>query len=43
MSGHKGFRRYAAFLAGLVGLFFWWQSLMALSALQGATRRNELY
>ena len=43
MSGHKGFRRYAAFLAGLVGLLFWWQSLTALSALQGATRRNELY
>ena len=43
MSGHKGFRRYAAFLAGLVGLFFWWQSLMALSVLQSITRRNELY
>ena len=43
MSGHKGFRRYAALLAGLVGLFFWWQSLNSLSALQSITRRNELY
>lgn len=43
MSGHKRFRRCIVLLAGLAGLFFWWQSLMNLSALQSITRRNELY
>lgn len=43
MNGHKEIRRWAALLAVLAGLCFWWQSLMAFSALQSAARRNELY